>query len=135
MKYFRFKLIALFAVLATITACSMEDDADNDYCYSSFYTGINEVTGPETTTVDEPIEIMATFNISNGCGEFNRFVATTNYPKQIVALVDYSGCTCTEVLQTVTEPYTFTASEPGEYVLKFIKPDETFITKTITVTE
>jgi hypothetical protein len=129
-----FKLIfVFFAMLVIATGCSTE--AGDDYCFQQLYTGIDTVTGPETTTVNEPIQLEATFKIVNTCGSFMRFNTTPGYPKKILAVVNYVGCSCAETLQNVTRPYTFEASQPGEYELRFIKPDETYIVKTITVTE
>lgn len=127
------RLFFAFLIVAGIAACST--DTSDDYCFQQALTGVDEVTGPETTTVNEPIELQVSFKINNGCGEFYRFQESNGFPKQIVAVVNYVGCVCTEMVEEATEPYTFQASQAGEYVLKFAKPDNTFITKTITVTE
>lgn len=133
MKYLRSKLFILITLLAVISGCSVDDG--DQYCFQSVQTGFDTVIGPETTTVDEPIVLQTTFKIANGCGAFSRFAESNGFPKQIAAVVNYAGCTCTEQVSIETKPYTFEASDAGEYVLKFIKPDQTFITKTITVTE
>lgn len=127
-----FALLTIFA--ATSIACSIEGNDDN-YCYTQGYTGIDSVTGPDSTAVGEPIEIEATFKLANGCASFVNFAASNAYPKQIVARVDYNGCTCPDIIETVTETYTFEEDEPGTYMLRFIKPNQTFIIKSITVTE
>jgi len=132
MKYLK---STLFAIAAVFVFASCSEDKSEDYCYNVINTGFDSVTGPETTTVDEPVVINATFGISNGCGTFVRFVESNGFPKNIYARVDYVGCVCTEMYQTVTKPYTFQASAAGEYELRFMKPAGGFISKTITVTE
>ncbi|AWH85955.1 hypothetical protein HYN59_12930 [Flavobacterium album] len=95
-----------------------------------------EVTGPTTTTINTPITLNVTFRVANSCGTFNRFVETTTFPKNIVALVDYSGCQCTDTpTASLTKPYTFTATAAGTYELRFLQENNLYITRTITVTE
>lgn len=128
----RMILFAFIAFAATV-ACS-EDEAD-EYCFQTTSVGVNSVTGPDATTVDEPIVLEVTAGIGNGCANFAGFIESNGFPKEISVKVDLIGCVCTEQFQIVTEPYTFQASQPGEYVLKFVNAEGGFITKTITVTE
>lgn len=136
MKTIKFKFIALLIVLAGIGgACSMDDG--EDYCFQSSYTGVTGVTGPTTTTVNTPITLNVSYVPLGSCGVFNRFTETTTFPKDIKVLVDYEGCTCPPTEKLSMEPYVFTATTPGEYVLNFLTGSEINpkITKTITVTE
>jgi len=135
MKNIKVKLLLILIAMLSFTvviACS-EDDGD-DYCYSSVNTGIDSVAGPETGVVNEPILFEVTFGISSGCGKFVGFIES-GFPKVISARVDYTGCVCTDIYQIMNEPYTFTAASAGVFELRFIKPDGTYITKTVTVTE
>lgn len=129
----KFKLLYLIAILAaTVTACSV-DDNDN-YCFSSGNTSITSVTGELTTTVDEPLTLTVSFRIPNSCGTFSHFTESNGYPKQVFAVLDYDGCVCSEIATVGTEEYVFTASQPGEYLLKFLSGNSAYIEKTITVT-
>jgi len=135
MKTIKFKFIALLFVLAGIgTACSVDDD--ENYCFSSIFVEPTGVTGPTTTTVNVPITFNVSFKPFNKCGKFNDFSETNTFPKEIKILVDYEGCQCASTDATLTEPYVFTATTSGEYVLKFLtsKPAEPIV-KTITVTQ
>ena len=133
MKRYLFSIFVLIVSMAAVTACS-SDTADN-YCFYQIQTGIDKVTGPETIRVNEQLTLQATFTINNSCGTFNRFAVSNNYPKTIRAVVDYSGCTCQEIIKTETKPYIFKTSRAGTYTLYFVKPDGSYIIKTITVTQ
>lgn len=135
MKTIKLKFIALLIVFAGIgAACSVDDDAN--YCFSSRYTEPTGVSGPETTTVNTPITLSVSYIPLGSCGIFNDFSETTTFPKEIKLLVDYPGCECPPTEEVSVEPYIFTATTPGEYVLEFLttNPDEPIV-KTITVTQ
>ena len=129
MKYLKFKLFAFFLTLTVISSCGV-DDGD---CYSDGYVYASTVTGPTTAVVDEEITLNVSFKIYSSCGAFTGF--DQSLPKNVHIKVRYTGCQCTNTNTTVTEPYVFSADEPGEYELKFLKEDNTYITRTITVTE
>lgn len=133
MKTLRLKFIGFIIVLATVAACSV-DEGDKT-CAFSAQMSTTAVTGPDTTPVNVPIALNVTFRVGNDCGVFNRFLETTAFPKQVVAFVDYPGCDCELTPNgTSTKPYTFTATAPGTYELRFMVDNNLFITKTITVT-
>lgn len=137
MKTIRFKLIALLFALAGIgVACSV-DDGEN-YCFVTQATPAMGVTGPSATTVNVPITLNVTYAPYGSCGKFNRFYEkAATFPKEITIVVDYEGCNCPPTEELRMEPYVFTATTPGEYVLKFLTGDDIIpsIDKTITVTE
>jgi len=136
MKNIKFQFIALIIILGGITAaCSLDSDTDNNTCYSSGYAFTTAVTGPDSTKVNVPITINASFKLENSCGSFTRFLESNSYPKNVAPFVEYNGCNCTTTVTTVTKPYTFTAPTAGTYELKFQKDAlPTYITKTIVVT-
>lgn len=140
MKTIKFKFLTLLLIVAIITgACSL-DDSNSGSCNAQYEMLIDAVAGPDTLTtkINVPIALQATFKIANGCGVFNRFLESVSYPKQIDALVDYTGCSCETAGSSVTKPYTFVSATPGTYVLQFVSGvvagQTTYITKTITVT-
>ncbi|MGQ2984687.1 hypothetical protein [Flavobacterium sp.] len=133
MKTLKLRFIALIIVIAATAACSVDNGPQT--CFFNAQMATTAVTGPETTLVNVPITFNVTFRVGNDCGVFNRFLETNGFPKQIVALVDYPGCDCTNTpTATQTKPYTFTASAAGTYELKFVVDTNVFITKTVTVT-
>jgi len=136
MKNIKLRFLALVILLGGITvACSLDSDTDNNTCYSSGYAFTTAVSGPDSTKVNVPITINASFKLENSCGSFNRLVESNSYPKSIAPFVEYNGCNCTTTVTTLTKPYVFTASTAGTYELKFQKDAvPTFITKTIVVT-
>lgn len=135
MKTIKFKFIAFLLIIAAIgAACSVDNNEDN-YCFQSRYTAATGVTGPDQTTVNTPITIQVKYRPLGICGKFNKFDETTSFPKDIKILVDYDGCDCPLGEEDEIEPYTFTATTPGTYVLNFLTADSSKpVTKTVTVT-
>ncbi len=134
MKALKLRFIGFLIVISAIAACSL--DSGQNECFVSIKSTALTVTGPETTTVNVPITFNVKFGVINNCGEFNRFMETTSFPKIITAIVDYDGCECANTPNgSDTKPYVFTATTAGTYELKFWKDTSSYITKTITVTE
>lgn len=134
MKTIKFKLIGFLLILAGIgAACSVDSNQDN-YCFQSRYTATKSVSGPDQTTVNTPITIEVKYRPLGICGKFNKFEETTSFPKDIKILVDYEGCDCPLGETDKTQPYTFTATTPGTYVLNFLTATTIPVSKTITVT-
>lgn len=135
MKTIKIKFIALLVLLTGIGACSV-DDSDN-YCFITKPTGILGVSGPATIAVNTPLTLNVTYTPYGSCGTFNAFSQTSVFPKEITLVVDYEGCECPPTEELRMEPYIFTATTPGDYVLKFRTDDSAnpFISRTITVTE
>jgi hypothetical protein len=133
MKTFKLRFIALLIALSAVTACSI-DDGDRQ-CFNQAAMTTLSVTGPTETTINTPITLQVTFRVANSCGNFNRFMEGTAFPKNVVALVDYAGCDCEPTPQaSQTKPYVFKATTAGTYELKFLQENNLFISKTITVT-
>lgn len=138
MKYLKFKAVILLLALTTLTGCLNDDE---NYCSQTIYPFITTVTGPDTALTGEEITLEVTFPILVPCGTFVGFNENHVYPKTIYAAVKYEGCNCSGNQTTQTEDYTFSADEPGEYVLKFANGANadntgyTYITKTITVSD
>lgn len=130
----KLKFLSLLVLLTIITACSLDNDKD-PYCFNQAQMATTGVTGPDSTAVNVPITLNVSFYISNNCGAFNQFVASTSYPKSVVAVVDYTGCSCDTESYVQTKPYTFTAATAGTYELKFLTENQAApIVRTITVT-
>ncbi|MXN89658.1 hypothetical protein GR160_00315 [Flavobacterium sp. Sd200] len=134
MKTIKINFLAFLAIIALVTACSVGDDEPS--CTAQAYSAATAVTGPEETTVNVPITFNVTFAKGTTCGAFNRFAESDGYPKTVMAILDYNGCTCSAVTTQLTQPYTFTASTAGTYVLNFVRGNaQEPLQKTITVTQ
>jgi hypothetical protein len=135
MKNLKFKLIALLVIISVVTACSIDNDNDNNYCFSQDFVATTSVNGPDSTTVNVPINIDVTFTTTNSCQTFSQFIEDTSTPKKIGALIDQTGCQCTTVNTLVTKPYSFNATTVGTYTLHFITANaDAPIVKTVVVT-
>jgi hypothetical protein len=132
MKLLRFNFFVFLIALTAAFSCST-DDAE-EYCSSTIVSNITEVTGAETTTVGVPITFKVKFNTLNDCAQGYRFIETTAYPKEISAAVFYEGCSCTPTTSAMIRDYVFKSSATGTFELKFLSVNNTFITKTVTVT-
>jgi hypothetical protein len=127
------KITFLFFSLLMLSGCDV--GSDEQKCHSdSIGVGVTAVTGPETAAVDETITLNVAFKVLNDCGSFQVFnKAATEDATIITVNVQYDGCSCGATDLDRTAPYTFKASVPGVYVLKFRITNSTYITHTITV--
>jgi hypothetical protein len=128
------KLFTVITTALSIAACSTA--ADDPYCFVSTGSGATAVTGPTTGLVNQPLVFNVVFKIYSSCGNFDSFYASSGFPKEITAKVDYEGCNCDNKETTKTEQYTFTANASGTYELRFKTDVATApIVKTITITQ
>lgn len=106
---------------------------DPPVCISTLESRVSSVTGANSTTVNNAVNVNVNFTISNGCGRFNSFdqaiVGDTTYVR---VLAKYDGCVCTQALSTGTATYIFSKATPGQYYIKF-RGDTSFITQRVTV--
>ena len=133
MKLIKLKLFILAFVATTVVSCDLGGD-DENICSSTLYAPATQVTGPSTATVNEQVTYAVSFNIANSCGAFSSFTSSTGFPKQVAAVVNYNGCSCTPQNTTVTKNFQYTPTQAGTYEFKFVSGTNTFITKTLTVT-
>jgi len=135
MKTIKFNFIAFLILLSGIGAACSVDSNQDDYCFRSVYTAATGVSGPSETKINVPIKLDVRYTPIGTCGKFNKFDETTTFPKDIKILVDYEGCDCPATDIDKTEPYTFTATTAGTYVLNFLTANSSApVSKTITVT-
>lgn len=129
------RTVLLAVLFISFTSCLGDSDNENE-CYDAIYVGVNDVTGPTTATINQPITLDVKFNVVNSCGSFQAYYeeATNTNEKTITVLAKYLGCDCDQGIVEKTIPYTFTATATGTYVLKFKITNTTFKTMTIVVT-
>lgn len=129
-------LIKIFGILflsaVSFTACV--DDDGQEYCSATFESAVTEVTGPATSTVGQQVTLVVKFESGNQCYVSSYFVETGTNPKEVKVFSRYVGCACAESTEIVSKDYKFTPNVAGDYSFKFKKEDNTFITKTVTVT-
>ena len=110
--------------------CKKQDDK----CMSLTTAQVTKVTGPNTAFVNQEIDLTVLYYLSNGCGQFESLEATSNGNTIIISLkAKYQGCICTDVLLGGQANYKFKANQAGVYYLKFLQPNQTYFTDTITV--
>ena len=84
--------------------------------------------------VNQETGLTVFYYLDNGCGKFEGLEATSNGNTTIVSLkAKYEGCICPEVLLSGQINYKFKAEQTGVYYLKFLQPNKTYLTDTITV--
>lgn len=116
----------------TLLSCSK----DNDNCNSSEIAYINEIEAPETAKVNETVPIDVTFSMKNTCGNFSRFVKTSDEQGKMISVeADYTGCKCGQAFIEDTQTWQFTPQSTGDYDLHFRSSPSEFITVTMEVTE
>ena len=92
-----------------------------------------EVNGPNTAMVNQELDIIASFGVSNGCGRFDKFEETIS--GNTIALVlnaKYEGCLCTQIAPVLSAIYKFKKSQKGTYILKFWQGDS-YVDHTIVI--
>ncbi|MGV3458964.1 MAG: hypothetical protein ACO1N9_00775 [Flavobacterium sp.] len=128
--------VYLFAFLAAIAVTSCIDDSvSEEYCSAELETLVEDVTGPDTATVGQQVTLVVKFQSGNGCYKASRFTETATSPKDIRVFSTYIGCVCTEQTELISKDYKFTPTTAGEHKFRFKKFDNTFIEKTVTVTQ
>jgi hypothetical protein len=114
-----------------ILSCSKENQ---DECSSVANAPTLEVEGAVTTTINQPVELLVTYQVNTDCGNFRNFAEETfGNETQIIVKALFTGCACEEELINKTTTYTFNKSQVGTYVLKF-RTFNNFIEHTIEVT-
>ena len=134
MKFLKFKLFAFVVALAALGSCDIGSDEDQ-VCSASVYAPATDVTGPETAIVNQEVSYSVKFNITNTCGSFINFAASSGFPKQIAPVVNYEGCECSNLTSTQVKNYVYTPTQVGTYEFKFLTGTNLYITKTLVVTE
>lgn len=128
--------ILLLTLITGFTVLSCSDNNDERECRAQEIAYINEVDAPATAKVGETVAIDVTFSMTNTCGEFSRFVETSDEQGLIIRVeADYKGCICGHTIIEDTQSYEFSPQSAGIYELNFRSSPSEFITVNIEVTE
>lgn len=132
MKKFALKSVAaILFVSFSLTSCSNDDGGETVIIQNEFVTA---ATAPETGVVNQDITIDLKYMADNACGQFNKFVETTNGNTKIIEVqVKYVGTDCGENPSEVALPYTFKVNQPGTYTFKFKRNASQYLTRVVTV--
>ncbi len=114
LKYNFLVAVLVFAFLS----CS-EDTAGD--CLRIESEQVIAVDAPETGKVNEQVQMQVSFNVRNGCGNFEKFAESgSDLSRTVEAIARYEGCVCAQYIKNITVNYTFTPQAPGDYEFKFV---------------
>ncbi|MBE0649736.1 MAG: hypothetical protein IH595_02735 [Bacteroidales bacterium] len=118
-------LILVLAGLSFITC-------NKDYpqtCNENKIAYVTSVKYPGSGTVNEPILIDVNFGVTNGCGQFGKFIVSTDSSntRTIETEAKYVGCVCTQDAPIRSAQYKFLTDTPGNYLIKFRSGEAKFI--------
>ena len=131
-----FKKISLIAFVAVLFASCDISDTNSSSCPIIIGVATTEVTGPVETAVNAPIILEVSYKTKKNCGSFSSFFKNESVDPMVDIITTntyYDQCNCDEVESVQTENYTFKKSEPGTYVVKFKKTNESFVEYAVTV--
>ena len=132
MKKIFSKSLVSFTTLVMLVGCDKE--LNRDKCLSYTTAQITTVGGPDNVSVNQEIDLNVSYFFNNGCGKFDGVESAASGNTTIISLkAKYEGCVCTAIIQTGEVNYKFKAGQAGVYYLKFLQPNNTYFTDTITV--
>jgi hypothetical protein len=100
--------------------------------YSTAY--VTDVAGPNMIPVNQETDFVLKCYLNSGCGKFEKLESTADgYEVTVKIGAKYTGCICTDNLIGGEFIYKFKPAQTGTYTLRFVQPDKTLLTKTITV--
>lgn len=119
-------------IFALLIGCS--DDDENEKCISTETVFVTSVKAPQTGTVNKTLNIGVSFQVTNGCGGFGKFIEKKDGNTRAIEVeAKYVGCICTDNLPIRTVKYEFITNDIGNHVLKFKSSPTEFITINLTV--
>lgn len=118
------KILLLFTALFLISACSLEEEPEQEY-YVEFLP-IEAVLIPEYVTLGHTYEVRVKYTKPNGCYLFDRF-HTEKYGEAVIIAVQTAvrrdgECRNYEIASVEEKSFTFTCAETyayNRYIFKF----------------
>ncbi len=106
----------------------------NQVCLEYVHAPVTSANVPATGTVNQAIPISLFFTVFNGCGSFGNITETNSgNTKTITVKAKYEGCFCTLPVFNLNSNYNFIATSLGIHTIRFLQPDNTFLTYTINI--
>lgn len=127
--YFNFSIVLLSLLFVSCDIGNEENE-----CITMRKEFVTSVNAPATAMVNQTVHVAVNFRVYNGCGQFSRFIESTNGNETTIEVqAIYDGCFCTQDAPIRSTNYLFTPTATGSYVLKFKLSATDFITTTIAV--
>jgi spore germination protein YaaH len=124
----------LWCVILLISLNGCKKDNSGKECIGYSNAQITEIKGSNVTSAGQEIDLTISYFFFNGCGKFESLESITNGNTTTIRVIaKYEGCVCPEVLVKGEKVYSFKASQPGIYLLKFLQPNKSILEYTITV--
>ncbi|GAB3293615.1 hypothetical protein [Hymenobacter tenuis] len=129
----KIQFLTLLALPTLLGACqSLEQKEDS--CVTNVLAPVSALSSVKTGTTSTPLEVYYTIPIVNSCGQFVKLEENRQGNNIYLSpLVRYEGCVCAQTKTDYKGTYTFTAAQPGKYVVHFLKADNAVLTDTLTV--
>ena len=120
-------LFAVFTFL--IISCNKSDEV------IFVHWNVTKVEGPATGNVNQPVALTVYWPYGSGCDVLDKFEETKG--GNIIYIKAYGHTTsgiCTMDAGIKTKIYNFLSASAGTFELRFVNPDNTFISHTIVIT-
>jgi len=127
-------VIILFG-LNLFSSCTKEQE--NLMEPKPYFASVSKVEGSTSIGINKDLELTLSVIVNDGCSGFHKYSETiigdTTEVKTYAISRVLRDRVCTQALKTSFFNYKFVKSKPGNFILKFIKPDNSFIIHKITV--
>jgi hypothetical protein len=96
---------------------------------------VSKVTGPKTGLINQPLALEVTYPTSSGCDYVSEFQYINSENTLLVKAFGTSlqNTPCTEAAIPKKINFNFTPLTKGNYIFKFINPDNSYIIYNLTV--
>lgn len=127
-------ILFLGSIIVLLSLMSCDREMPGGDCLSYTTAQVTEVVGPNSVLVNQEIDLMVFYYLANGCGRIESLDETTSGKTTSISLkASYRGCVCATVILDGQISYKFKASQTGVYYLRFLQPNQTYLTDTIIV--
>lgn len=126
-------IVILSASLLLFFSCSLENKTQQPFLIYA-----DSIQAPDTVDAGVVFEVKL-FGIigPNGCYMLEKIYSYQNYENEIMiepwGVYIYEGAPCSPGITYLNGKTEITITEPGDYTLKVIRPDYSFLDKAITV--
>lgn len=126
-------VVVLSALLFLFFSCNLETKTQQ-----SFLIYADSIQAPDTVDAGVVFEVKL-FGIigPNGCYKLEKIYSYQNYENEVMiepwGVYIYDGAACPTGITYLNSKTEITITEPGDYTLKVLRPDYTFLDEAITV--
>lgn len=95
-------------------------EPEPEECFVNKVTYVTSVDAPNSGTINTPVQIDVSHQLTNGCLQTSKFIESANGNTQTIEVeTKYVGCACPQNAPIHTSQYEFLATTSGIYTLKF----------------